>query len=246
MSSAGLWQHRFVELRDSPVPDDEVGPELARGRGAVVSVLDNNRVLRRSFNPYSYDDEARLMEWVRGQGYPVPVVHSVAPGEMVLERIEGPTMLEDLAKHPWRLRAHARLLADLHTRLHRIDAPEGCRDFVVAGKALLHLDLHPGNVILSPHGPVVIDWPNVARGAPEADVAATWIILAVFEPDSGLMTRLLASFFQRRFAQLFVEYAGYEPAARVLDDVAHYRAADRNMRSTERVRLDQFVARNRL
>lgn len=84
-------------------------------------------------------------------GEPLPA-DSIGPR---LTALAGITMLDDLGKRPWRLRAHARTLADLHRRLHRIDAPTSLRAFPVSGSAVLHLDLHPGNVLLSPDAPVV-------------------------------------------------------------------------------------------
>ena len=45
------------------------------------------------------------------------------------------------------------------------------------GDRLVHLDLHPLNVIMSPRGPVVIDWANAARGDPLLDVALTYVLL---------------------------------------------------------------------
>lgn len=39
--------------------------------------------------------------------------------------------------------------------------------------------LHPDNVIVSPSGPVVIDWSNVGRGDPHAEVADLWLSLHV-------------------------------------------------------------------
>jgi aminoglycoside phosphotransferase (APT) family kinase protein len=41
---------------------------------------------------------------------------------------------------------------------------------------LVHLDLHPLNVLCTRRGPVVIDWPAAARGAPGVDVALTWAV----------------------------------------------------------------------
>jgi aminoglycoside phosphotransferase (APT) family kinase protein len=53
------------------------------------------------------------------------------------------------------------LLARLHAQLHEIEAPPELGD----GR-LLHMDFHPGNVILSPDGPVVIDWGIARAGEP--------------------------------------------------------------------------------
>ena len=43
---------------------------------------------------------------------------------------------------------------------------------------MCHGDLHPGNVILGRHGPVVIDWFDAARGVPAADVARSVTLLS--------------------------------------------------------------------
>ena len=40
---------------------------------------------------------------------------------------------------------------------------------------LLHLDLHPDNVLVAGQGVMVIDWQNAARGPAGADLAKTWI-----------------------------------------------------------------------
>jgi uncharacterized membrane-anchored protein len=43
---------------------------------------------------------------------------------------------------------------------------------------VLHLDLHPDNVMLTPDGPKVIDWSNAEEGAPGLDWAMSAVILA--------------------------------------------------------------------
>ena len=134
------------------------------GRASTVVDLGDGRVLRVGGAPAR---EAAIMEHARRAGYPVPAVHEVRDDALVLERIDGPTMLEDLRRRPWRLGSHARLLASLHRQLHAIPFD---------GASLLHLDLHPLNVLLSPRGPVVIDWTNARGGDPALDVAVTWVI----------------------------------------------------------------------
>ena len=46
----------------------------------------------------------------------------------------------------------------MHNRLHVVEAPPGLRTGFGPGRAVLHLDLHPANVMLTSRGPVVIDW----------------------------------------------------------------------------------------
>jgi len=230
-----------VELADHRLPDDQLGPQIASGRDTAIHALGDDRVVRRAPDDRPFQLEAELMEHVRAAGYPVPEVHRVAPGEMVLQRIAGPTMLEDLGKRPWRAGTHARLLAELHARLHRIPAPDWLRPFPVEGGAVLHLDLHPANVILSPDGPVVIDWTNGARGAAAADLALTWIILGVFESDDRGLMKVLIAVLRRFFLRSFLAACDRDAAAAALPAVAAYREQDRNIRPTELAGLRALV-----
>ena len=161
------------------------------------------------------------MEHARRAGFPVPAVHEVRPDALVLERIDGPTMMEDLRRRPWRLNAHARLLAELHRRLHAIPFEDA---------ALLHLDLHPLNVLVSPTGPVVIDWTNARAGAPALDVALTWVIAVT---SGGLGGRVFLRPFLREFDR--------EELVRALPEAVAFRVADPNVDARERERAGQLL-----
>ena len=116
---------------------------------------------------------------------PCRAVLEVLDDSLVLERVDGPTMLAELRRRPWRMAGHARTLAELHDRLHEIP---------FEGERLIHLDFHPDNVLLSARGPVVIDWANARAGRPALDVAMTWVICAT---SGGAMGRLFTRFFLR-------------------------------------------------
>ncbi len=192
---------------------------IGRGRASEVVDLGDGRVLRRGGAPAR---EARLMEHARQHGYPVPQVYEARDDELVLERIEGPTMLAELRRRPWRARAQMHTLAELHHELHRLEAPDG--------GTLLHLDLHPENVILSPAGPVVIDWTN-ARGGddPALDPALAWVILMT---SGGLLGHLAG--------RPFLDSFDPEEIARALPAAIAYRLADRNLLSSERGRVERL------
>jgi Ser/Thr protein kinase RdoA (MazF antagonist) len=78
-------------------------------------------------------------------GYPVPRVYEITDTDMVLERLAGPTMLDVLARRPWRVGSLGRELGRLHDRLHALPAPEWLpkRFSTADGDRVLHLDLHP-------------------------------------------------------------------------------------------------------
>ncbi len=139
-----------------------------------------------------------------------PMTHGGRPG-MVFERVRGPALARALVTKPWRLGKYARLMADVHFDLHtrrsaalpdlrerlaaKIDASDGlppglqriAKDELVAldssGDHVLHGDLHADNVLLSPRGPMVIDWLDASRGVPAADVARSqWLSSAAVLP----------------------------------------------------------------
>lgn len=124
---------------------------------------------------------------------------------IVFERISGPSMWQAMLDDPAAAPGLARELAVAHRALLSIGIPEGLPDLVdrmtrkiaiagdlaaaeqsqavelahglPRGAALLHGDLHPGNVLMGANGPVVIDWFDAAIGHPIADVVRSSILM---------------------------------------------------------------------
>lgn len=130
------------------------------------------------------------------------------PG-LLFERIHGSSMLEVILSDPAKAVGHAVAFAELHVdvlsasagedlpdvkeyladKIDRADLPLAQRrlvkDHLVGlpdGEATLHGDYHPGNILLAPDGPTVIDWGEASRGAVAADVARTLVLLT---PESA-------------------------------------------------------------
>lgn len=154
---------------------------FARGRDADVFALPDGRVLRRYRNGGDSAPEAAVMRYVAGLGFPVPRVFEAAGPDLVMERVDGPTMLAALADG-LDLDGAAAILARLATDLHALPPMPG----YPPGARMLHLDLHPDNVLLTPAGPVLIDWRNAAPGPPDLDLALSALILA--EVGTGSIT----------------------------------------------------------
>jgi aminoglycoside phosphotransferase (APT) family kinase protein len=235
--------------------DLEIGPKLASGRDADVFDLGNGRVLRRYRNGRTSEAEAEIMRHARAHGYPAPAVYEVSGPDMVMERVDGPTMMKDLGKRPWMLWRHARLLAKLHRQLATIPPLDWLKPFPPdepgiestgsrAGGSLLHLDLHPDNVMLSAHGPVAIDWSSAKRGDVASAVALTWVIMATSEiPDTGLQRRLF-DLFRRLLVAEFLRHVDRPAVLKQLPAVARFRLGDRNLLPSERPAIDALVRRN--
>jgi Ser/Thr protein kinase RdoA (MazF antagonist) len=204
-------------------------------------------VLRRYRAPRDTEREVAGMEHARRHGFPVAEARALSDTEIVMERLNGPTMLDAMERRPWTIGSHAKLLAALHRQLHAIAAPDWLPAPVGEGGELLHLDLHPDNVILTEAGPSVIDWPNVARGPGAGDVAYTWIILSTAaEPGGSVRGRLLAALGRRAFVAAFLRQFDAAERAEIerwIPVGATARLADRALPADEKAKVARLAAR---
>lgn len=227
------------------------GPLIATGRSAEIYAVGEERVLRRRRGPKPIPPyEAAVMAAVRAAGFPAPEVFSVEGSDMVLERIVGVDMVNDLMRHPWRARRFGSMLAALHTRLPTVPVPtELLADGLLPTaygepEVIVHGDLHPLNVILTERGPVVIDWEGARLGPSDADAAITWLLLEVGEPDEvGWFLRPIVALVRRRLRRGFL--AGVpRPSAATIRAVCDARLLDQNLKSLEHVRIREFRERH--
>lgn len=223
------------------------GRLLASGRDCNVFEYGERLVLRRARDGRSQRREAEIMDHVRTFGYPVPMIDEVSAdgSELVMERVDGPSMIAALERRPWLVRRHGAILAELHQRLHEIPAPPELG--IPAGPGedgdqMLHLDLHPLNVLVGARGPVVIDWTNAARGEGSADVALTWLLLSAAEIPGGRAKALLFGSFRGLLLKAFLEGVDQKGARRQMRAVAEWKARDRNIAPGERAAMERLVA----
>lgn len=185
--------------------------------------------------------EAAIMRYLDEAGYPVPKVYDADGPDVVMERLDGRDMLAELGRRPWLVRPYGRLLAELHNRLHEIQAPPGLGPAFEPGDRMLHLDLHPANVMLTSRGPVVIDWSGVRAGPAGADVAMAYLIMASSDVDlisvalRPVVGRLRASLLRRFLADAQDDPKPYITSA------AAARMRDPNVRPSEIDRLRKIA-----
>ena len=73
------------------------------------------------------------------------------------------------------------------------------------GNALCHFDVHPGQVLITAKGPVIIDWMTAYQGHPLADVARTCIILRVGQvPGAGWAMRAFVNLWKGLFYRTYI------------------------------------------
>jgi aminoglycoside phosphotransferase (APT) family kinase protein len=186
------------------------------------------------------------MGWVRAHGVPTPEVFDVDGGDIVMERIEGPSLLSGLVTHPYRLPGVGRMIADLHAKLDAVPVPDWLEvryppttPDVPLG--VIHGDLHPDNVMMSAAGPVLIDWTNVCAGDRGADLAQTWIVVDHLGRPDGAVMRTVESVARRVLLRAFLSRIDRARAEAWLRRIATRRLDDPNLKEAERQRLRERV-----
>jgi uncharacterized protein (TIGR02172 family) len=223
---------------------------IAVGRTAEIYAYDGGKVLKLFFPaiPMPWiEREIDIGRYVHTTSLPVPAVFErVKAGDrtgIVYEKIEGPSLLDELARKPWNAVPYARLLAGLHAQVHEVTAPEDLetqRDWAKGGipeteklpeklrERILHLletlpdgdrlchgDFHPGNIIVRSRGPVIIDWMTVSKGTACGDVARTAIILEAATVPPGTPMRWLLEWVRKLFLVTYLKaYFQLRPAER--------------------------------
>ena len=222
------------------------GPLLAAGRDADIFEYGPGLVLRRSRDGRSIADEARIMTYLHDKGYPVPAVEEVSDDgrELVMERIEGMSMVDAIGKAPWSVRRQAKTLARLHKQLHDIPAPDflPCAP-IGLGDRVVHFDLHPLNVMIGPDGPRVIDWTGASAGEPVLDVGLAWVLMAAGQiPGAALMAKLMG-WGRALLVNGFVDEFDRREVGRRLREVVTWKVRDPHMSEAEVAGMWSLVER---
>jgi aminoglycoside phosphotransferase (APT) family kinase protein len=194
-----------------------LGDVVARGSRSVVHAYGRGAVAKvpKPATPATWiHAEAVYVEAVRAVGAPAPRLLGMEEvfgrPASVWERIDGPSMWQQVVDRPDRGADVGRTLADVQLALFELVPPvtlPAQRDRLVskihcsaasvdpslrvalelipppdATPRLCHGDLHPSNVIVAEHGPVLVDWFDACRGDLVADVARSTLTLL---PDGG-------------------------------------------------------------
>lgn len=195
--------------------------------------------------------------------------HLGRPG-IVMERIDGTDLLTLIGKQPWKVWWVAGISGRAHAAMHEVVAPDelpSTRERITQhltqspnvprtvaeaalkaiaelpdGDRLSHGDFHPANILIDGDEPVIIDWSNVTRGDPAADVARSLVILKSGEPPPGtpLVVKLLVLFGRRLLTSAYLR--AYRRVAPLDMDLVHrwetVRLADRLADGTEEERAN--------
>ncbi len=161
--------------------------------------------------------EARMTRAVFAAGAPAPEAFDEVTLEgrfgVVLQRLDGPTLLQLSRSGAMPREQTGAVLATLALSVHKIAPPPdvlSLRDTMngssrlsggmlpkhiatgilslierlMPGDGLCHGDLHPGNVIMTADGPRLIDWGGATRAPAGLDLACCHVLLCELVPES--------------------------------------------------------------
>jgi uncharacterized protein (TIGR02172 family) len=141
---------------------------------------------------------------------------------LVYQRVNGHSMWEMLHRKPWNGLRYARRMAELHAEMHastmQVHIPSqrqklsnkirhtkalsgplqsktlAALETMPDGDRVCHGDFHPGNILMTPQGEIIIDWIDASRGNPLADLARTTVLALGAAETSQIQNPLLKAF----------------------------------------------------
>ncbi len=235
-----IWKRNLRSLRKRILERQQAGTGLEPaglinvGSEWELRHYGPDHVVRTTTQQLDLSREAEALEILASAEFPAPkLAQRLSTSSLVMERIDGPTMLEDLIARPWTLSRHAKNLARLHRALGMINAPADW-ERVSEGESLVHLDLHPGAIKMSNGRPVVLNWSRAARGSSAFDAAVTYVILRTAESNNSRLGRLLITSLRKRFARIFIKEFGTDEVLAHVREAAELRLLDINLSPNER------------
>jgi len=196
-------------------------PLIARGGQADIYDYGNGKVIRVPRRPQDYDRiryEHKVYLPLSGSTVAAPKVYELievngAPS-IIMERILGISMIDQIKKQPQLIRREAVDLANMHLGLLKVNAEafmtnskdqakycigksgslaEDTKQVLLdslghlpGGNFLCHGDFHPGNILHSNGKDYIIDWSGATKGDIVYDVAHTYILLRVVPRAPGV------------------------------------------------------------
>lgn len=110
--------------------------------------------------------------------------------------------LPDIKEEAWRM---GQALPEGTIRPEQLAVLRRYLDQLPEGRNICHMDFHPANIMLNDAGYQVIDWSEAVKGAPEADVAMTSLMLSMAEtaPGTSLLLKVIIPVFRKAFEKSY-------------------------------------------
>jgi Ser/Thr protein kinase RdoA (MazF antagonist) len=193
-----------------------LGEKIGEGASADIHVWTPGQVVKLfkvGASPRFGRHEARMTRAAFAAGAPEVFAEVNLEGRfgIVLQRLDGPTLLQLLQTRAVTSEQVGAILATLYTSVHKTPPPpdvlslrgwidavsQSSRDILPEHIAtgvlslidrlppedgLCHADLHPGNVIMTADGPRIIDWACALRASAVFDIARVHVSLSELVP----------------------------------------------------------------
>lgn len=157
---------------------------------------------------------------------------------LIYQRINGAPLLDQYMNKPHRIAHYSQQMAALHKEIHQHEGPlnvptqerklrekiskqnrlpKAQRLSILSmleelppGNQLCHGDLHPGNVIMSDTGPVILDWTDATRGNPLSDVARSSLIFSHNGNVTSWLYRICCKYANRCYLRAYRNLVDYD------------------------------------
>lgn len=217
--------------------------KLNAGRTATIFKYTDVQVLkvfRTTFPQEAINEEYKIGLYLNHAHLDTPHTYSLMDVDgspaIVFEYIPGQSMLQKLARSPWRVFTYSKQMARLHSRIHSLRVSDSDlsslkesltskilrapllttteKEIIILnlsrlkdGNAICHGDFHPDNIIVARNRLVTVDWNTARFGNPIADVARTWLLLAMgtLPENKTKLEILLATYLRDLFCSLYVK-----------------------------------------
>jgi hypothetical protein len=91
--------------------------------------------------------------------------------------------------------------------------------------------------MLTSKGPVVIDWPNAARGDGYTDIALTWVLVVAGSVPAGRVKTAMLAWGRTILARALLKPFDLTAVRAQLHDVVRWKVTDRNMSEAEQAAM---------
>jgi Ser/Thr protein kinase RdoA (MazF antagonist) len=200
---------------------NSLGEKIGEGAAADIHVWAPGKIVKlfkAGVAPRHGRHEARMTRAAFAAGAPAPEVFEEVTLEgrfgIVLQRFDGPTLLQLLLARAMTYEQVGAILATLYISVHKLPPPPdvvSLRDWIDTasrfsgdllpkhittgvltlidrlppGDGLCHADLHPGNVIMTADGPKIIDWVCAVRAPGVFDIGRCHVTLSELSPEDA-------------------------------------------------------------
>jgi thiamine kinase-like enzyme len=190
--------------------------KIGAGRTATIFRYGQDQVIKlfkSTFPQQAINEEFEIGRSLNSSGLSIPTTYEIVEVDqakgILLDFIDGRSMLQNLASQPWLVLRYAKKMANVHFKIHRADfkgnkcikplsqsiADKISRASLLTseektailsylsslpdGSSLCHGDFHPDNIIMAKERLVTVDWITARIGNLTADVARTWLLLTI-------------------------------------------------------------------